>query len=716
VPHVFADTLEGAYFGLGYCAAQDRPKTLPLHQLLVQGRLAQRLGNRPLPLAELPLLECLRETPFFRGYGEGALPLDSVVGVDRWMRNFDYYGEAEAGLVQLSDRSRTAIESYAAGVNRYFETHAPNGDEEAYQPATELAWWSWFEHTIAMGFFISNAFAVAASRTERGCALIGGDPHYWFLDGHSESHIVCPQLDLSGLWDGHVNLGFWGGTNRSLAVHITAAGLEGAAAYRERVNPADREEYWDWRTAAFRPFERVEHTIAVKDGAPVEFVARRSHHGPVVSEALFDGSPVAYAIKSPIDGNAGRRLDQWIGVWTCTTVDEFLAYATENEFVRSHRVCADREGNIGYVCNGPVAVRDDEVDWSRPVDGSFAASEWLEEGWRPGAQVHGLPKFTNPSCGFIQSANDPPWVSTVPGQTQTDFPRYVFPDGWRELGTRGARQREILAGTHKLTQRDAEELVLDIFVPKAFHGIRSLRAAVEEEGVDLSLAAAELDGVLAGWDGRATVDSVEMTIAFFLDRKLDGGLPGPRVEVHVDPTADPEIVGVPAPGKGRAYARALDAVAEHLTATYGSPQIAWGDIHAISRPMGDFGLPGGCNSLRALVGTWRGWWDVDDVLDPDGIERCNFGSRTLRLTEIGPERVRVRSLSLTGQMPAAEHAPDSPHALDQARLYAQLSFKDVPLDLEEIEAQAREEDHAGCVHRAYEEVVAGSDVGAIARS
>src|SRR5207237_9780000 len=40
VPHAFADDLRGAYFGLGYAAAQDRPRTLPLHQAMLQGRLA----------------------------------------------------------------------------------------------------------------------------------------------------------------------------------------------------------------------------------------------------------------------------------------------------------------------------------------------------------------------------------------------------------------------------------------------------------------------------------------------------------------------------------------------------------------------------------------------------------------------------------------------------------------------------------------------------
>src|SRR5207253_9988139 len=150
VPHVFADTLEAAYFGLGYAAAQDRPKTLPLQQLMLKGELAERLGDRPLPISDFPLLDCLHEMPFFRGYGENCLPLDSVVGVDRWMRNFGYYEAARAALDELSDRSRTIVESFAAGVNHWLATDDRAEDSGEYESATELAGWAGFEHTIAM--------------------------------------------------------------------------------------------------------------------------------------------------------------------------------------------------------------------------------------------------------------------------------------------------------------------------------------------------------------------------------------------------------------------------------------------------------------------------------------------------------------------------------------------------------------------------------------
>jgi acyl-homoserine lactone acylase PvdQ len=268
------------------------------------------------------------------------------------------------------------------------------------------------------------------------------------------------------------------------------------------------------------------------------------------------------------------------------------------------------------------------------------------------------------------------------------------------LGSRGARQRQLLFGTTKLSRRDGEGVVLDVFVPKAYYGIQSLRAGVASAGLELTGTAMELDRILATWDGRADVDSVAMTIAFYLDRELPNGLPEPGIAISDDPSTSPELRPAQA-GSSAEYVRAVEAVAELLTEKYGTVQKPWGEIHVISRPTGDFGVPGGCNSLRALLGTWRGWWDVPDVLDDDGIERGNFGSRTLRFTEFGRDGVTVRSLTITGQVPASEH-PESPHVLDQSRLYARLEFKQFPLTLAEVTADAREGDHVNCNHAAVE--------------
>jgi acyl-homoserine-lactone acylase len=388
--------------------------------------------------------------------------------------------------------------------------------------------------------------------------------------------------------------------------------------------------------------------------------------------------------------DSGRRLDQHLSIWTKRSVDEFIAHIRDAEYVRGHRLCIDRRGNIGYICNGPVAVRSDAFDWGTPVNGWIADTEWEDRLWRPGATEYALPAFTNSDCGFIQSANDPPWVTTIPAMTGSDYPKYVFPEGWRALGPRGARQREVLHGTASIARSAALALLLDVFVPRAYHGVRALTRrfdAEREQLPPLSRGAAHIDALLRAWDGRADRDSTAMTAAFYMNRALPHGFPEPVVRATDDPTVDPEIrEPLEFALTGRAYAQALEEVVEQLEATYGRLDHPWGEMHAIVRPRGDLGVPGGCNTLRALFGTWRGWWDVDDVVDADGVERCNFGTRTLRFTELSTDGVTVESVTVTGQLPASEH-PESPHLLDQSELYARLELKRFPLARSEVEAR-----------------------------
>ena len=505
VPHVFAGSVCDAYFGLGYCAAQERPKSLWLHQAFMQGRLAEFLGNLPLPHPALPILDGLIATPFFRGYGEAALTLKDIVSVDKWMRRWGYYELAQEGITELSNRARCLLDAFCQGVNFYYEQNGVPSGFEPYQKATELAWWSYFEHTIAMGFFVSNAFVIGGNRTQSGHAWLAGDPHYWLSDGHSEAHIVAPGFDLNGLWDGHILLGMWGGSNGHIAMGVTAAGLEGATVYQEKINPKNREEYWDWRVDSYRPIAAREHTVRVAGDRPITFVSRRTHHGPIVSETMVDGEPVVYSLRSVFHENPSSTFDQHLTMWTVKSVDEFLAFLEQAPYVRGHRIAADRGGNIGYACNGPAVVRNEKFDWSRPVDGSVAETEWdTEVMWRPGPSKYGLPEIKNPACGFIQTANDPPWTATVPALCGDDYPQYVFPSDWTTRTIRGARQRQLLAGSRRLKESDIKEVMFDVFAPDAYLGIRTLRRAFEAERSTLpalSKDAMEMDSLLAGWMG-----------------------------------------------------------------------------------------------------------------------------------------------------------------------------------------------------------------------
>jgi len=708
VPHVIADSVEGAYFGLGYCAAQDRPQTLMLHQYIVQGRLAEHIGREPLSAPLLTVLTGLRRTPMFSEWAPQAWNFRDTLDVDRWTRVCGYWRTAQEQLGGLADRSATAVHAFAAGVNRFLEKDGSPDYAEPYEPAAEIAWWGYFEHHVAMSFFASNAFTVAPGRSADGAAWIGGDTHYWFFDGWGEAHIQGGGFQVAGVWDGHVNLGMWGGTNGRLAMAVTAAGVEGATVYREHVHPDDRDQYWSARDGRYQPIESRTEVIEVLDEEPVELVTRRTHHGPIVAEELRDGAPAAYTVRSLFAEQPGDALSENLGIWTNDSVDEFIEHAQRSPFVRGHRQVADTAGNIAYVCNGPVPTRDPDVDWSKPVDGRLPQAEFRSERWVPGDGEHGLPIIRNPESGFLQNANDPPWLVTVGADVSDAYPNYLFPVGWRELGTRGARQRAVLAGTHKLDRDQLSALVVDVYVPVAHLGIAALRAAAHSQGLlnesTLPDDAALVDRTLAEWDGMATVDSYGMTLAFWLNRVFPGGIPAPAVSVTADPSRDAEIVPPPIDAaQAAAYVAALTGVAQTMRERYAQIEKPWGEIHGLDRAGELAPLPGGANELRALSGAWSGWWVGGDNLEPDGTERCDFGTRHVRLTRLTPDGVEVQSISVAGQSPLHEH-PGSPHATDQTELYAGLRLKRVPLTPEEIEAESTDARGGGANYETFEEL------------
>lgn len=50
IPHIFADTDAGAFYGLGYAAAEDRAFQMTYSLRLIQGRLSEVVGQvRPWP-------------------------------------------------------------------------------------------------------------------------------------------------------------------------------------------------------------------------------------------------------------------------------------------------------------------------------------------------------------------------------------------------------------------------------------------------------------------------------------------------------------------------------------------------------------------------------------------------------------------------------------------------------------------------------------------
>jgi penicillin G amidase len=128
IPHVFADTDAGAFYGLGYATAEDRGFQMTYSLRLVQGRLSEFVG-------EVRHLN-RRETS---------------VEHDRRMRMFGFYRSAQRVVEGLGASTLSLLQAYCDGVNASF---TERGDDlhplfaqtglkpEPWTPADCLAsWW-----------------------------------------------------------------------------------------------------------------------------------------------------------------------------------------------------------------------------------------------------------------------------------------------------------------------------------------------------------------------------------------------------------------------------------------------------------------------------------------------------------------------------------------------------------------------------------------------
>jgi len=134
VPHVFAETDAGAMYGLGYATAQDRAFQMYYNLRIIQGRLAEHMGDVKVGVTER------------RPQGT-----NSALRSDVKMRTIGYYRAAEETARLLGPEERTLLEAYSQGVNDYI-VHHPNDllhlfetydlEPEPWTPTACIAsWW-----------------------------------------------------------------------------------------------------------------------------------------------------------------------------------------------------------------------------------------------------------------------------------------------------------------------------------------------------------------------------------------------------------------------------------------------------------------------------------------------------------------------------------------------------------------------------------------------
>jgi penicillin amidase len=134
VPHVFAETDAGAMYGLGYAAAEDRAFQMYYNLRIMQGRLAELLGDVKVGVS--------RAAPQGR---------NSAVRNDIEMRTIGYYRAAQNLAANLDGETLALLQAYSDGVNAYTTSHRGellylfeklDLEPEPWTPAACIAsWW-----------------------------------------------------------------------------------------------------------------------------------------------------------------------------------------------------------------------------------------------------------------------------------------------------------------------------------------------------------------------------------------------------------------------------------------------------------------------------------------------------------------------------------------------------------------------------------------------
>lgn len=545
VPHVYAQSKREAYWGLGYVHAQDRLWQMEFQRRSSQGRVAEILGPRLLPLDRfmrtLGIHRCAPKVwdslsaeardaveayvagvnAFITGPAKGrrgpefallGVRPEPWTGVDvvstskmlAWSLSGTYVTEMlRSDLVEAvgPERARQLMPDYSPGEARTAAARpAVAGASEVfpapYASATRLDPGTVKEEGVG-----SNMWAVASERSAGGKPTLANDPHLmsslpmtWYL-----AHLSAPGLDVIGATAPGIP-GVLIGRNRDIAWGVTNLNPDVQDLFREELDA-------EGRSAQFRgeseSLEIITETIKVKKRPAVQLQVRVTRHGPLISDVID-----ANNAELPMAGRSrpGPPLAlQWMGLKDAdSTLETFLLLNEARDWQQFRDALkrlvapavnfgyADREGNIGCHAAGHVPVRSGG-DGSVPAEGWSGQSEWV--GLIPFEE---LPSEYNPAHGYVVSTNNSP--------APPDYPHFLGAD-WVEP-YRKRRITELLEGRDRLRPEDHALIQGDTLSMQARESLPLLLSLVSPADAETREAVT----LLEGWDGNARGESAAAAI------------------------------------------------------------------------------------------------------------------------------------------------------------------------------------------------------------
>jgi acyl-homoserine-lactone acylase len=697
VPHIDGPTDASVAFGMAYVQCEDYFWQVEDSYIQSVGRYSEIVGPAGLPgdvmnrMFEIPQRAQQELTELPQKYREIVTAYSD--GVNFFLKN---HPEVKPRLIthfepwHLLAYDRSILLSFTYG-----KSHAPRPGPEGLKVALRSDWQE--QQAIAATNPIgeerirevtgSNQWALAPSKTKFGNSMLFANPHQpWYGPGQwYEAHSRSGEgLNFSGAC-------FFGspfpgmGHNEHLGWAHTVNDPDLADVYRETFDDADSPLNYRYGDG-YRTATEWQDVIAIrtKDGiVKKEYTFRKTHHGPCVTREN-ESSFLAVKMGNVVETT---RMPQGLAMAKATNLEEWMAAMEMRRLPMFNCAYADKDGNILYLYNGAVPVRDPQFDWTKPVDGSNPKTEW--HGLH---SVHQLPQILNPRCGYVQNCNSTPFLTTdIDNPPAGDFPKYMVEEF--DLDRRRAKvSRLLLRNVDDVTFEGFQELAFDttLYWPLAGLPVYSREfKRLEKTHPQIAAAAKPYFEHFTGWDCKATHECTRTTLCLQWYTELYGR--SERIK--------PEFIDHP-----EQKFVALVKAAKTLEHFHGTWQIAWGELNRLQRVVNAASPQAAAARLDdskpslPVIGAPGPLGEAFTVYcTPDGLpvkKRYGVvGASFVATYEFG-ERVKARSLLQFG----VSGMPDSPHFFDQATLLSERRLKEAWFYEDEVAAHTVVTYHPGEEH------------------
>ncbi len=601
---------------------------------------------------------------------------------DQYIHTMNIPRRSAVWLNAQTPAMRRDLESFAKGINNYFQQH-PDFSQPSLRQVLPITAQDVVAHVQRLLLFefvtnpqalaslagqipagnvpiASNAWAIAPKQTESGQGLLLINPHLpW--EGRfrlTEVQLVAPGMDLTGA-------AFVGtpvpaiGFNNDLGWSLTVNYPHNVGKYALTLAEGGYE--WDGEV---KPFERHSHQVKIRQSnssqQTLEWETLESVAGVVVAQRGGN----AYTVQIPGLDRSGA-ISQFLAMGKAQNLAQFEAAWQQQQIPMFNVLYGDRQGNIFYLYNTLTPIREGGwQDWDRLQPINSSADLNLDY-----YSYEQLPKLTNPPSGWLQNSNDPPWTSTFPPELDpADYPpNLAAPDlSFAPALLRTQRSIKLLENTSPLTFEQFKQKALSSQMELGDRIVPLLVSAAKALANPIGIEAAE---VLQAWDKQANPDSrgAVLFMLWALTIGADNVLGGQWNPA--DPLNSPS--GMADINK---FMAVLEGVAAQMKFLYDDLAVSWGEV--VQMQAGNFTAP--ANGAPSNLGSFR-------VLTVGTIANQRFqafaGDSYLSLVEF-TDRPRAQGVLVYGNA----SQPDSPHNGDQLSLYSQNQLRPVWRSPGEIKA------------------------------